>query len=110
MSVEQQLRDSGLFYEAKPHKSGTVRFTVMGEDVPMKGASIYVLWNDTEVDIRVRALVQGRFPNNKELHLFLLDNAYRTVNAMEDRHNYCYSLKGEHIDGLIEIIRQGLEQ
>ena len=66
MSAGQQLRDSGLFRERDHQEDGDICFQLL--DVAggvAYGASIYVQPNDAEVDIRVRALEAGRFPEQR---------------------------------------------
>ena len=109
MSVSQQLRNSGMFYEHAAQVNGTVCFTVSPDNSPRQGPSIYVLSNDDTFEIRVRALIRSHFPNSARLHLFALDNAIGTNYRFVADPNYSYHFAGQHIDNVISIIREGLQ-
>ena len=102
VSAMQRLRDSGLFSEWLPQSDGTVRFQLRGEDE----ASIYVLSNDQEIQIRIDAFQNDRFPNNTRLYDFAREHAHGEVLG-EGNPAYAFRLDGGHLDEIIAIIREG---
>ena len=103
----QRLRDSGLFRELPPQAAGSVCFQVMAEDGPLRGASIYVARRGLELHIRVGALENGRFPNNRRLYDLVVRHAHGTAHGQENA-AYAYRLAAEHVGEVIEVIRAGL--
>ena len=100
----EQLRASGLFHERSPQYNGTICFQVLGNGGPISGASVYALPNG-ELHIRVKALELGKFPNNDELHHYIIRHSDGTLRG-RDNAAHAYRLDGHHVGSLIEIVRQ----
>ena len=106
VSVRGALRESGLFDERDPQSHGTVCFTVR----QWERASIYVQRNDRKFEILESALDKSkRFPGNPQLVSFVHDSKIGYTRREGDP-SRAYALDGEHINGVIEIIREGIEQ
>lgn len=103
----QLLRDSGLFTERPPQSNGSVCFQVTQDDVPLRGASIYVVAGEQEIHIRVGALENGRFPNNRQLLEFVVRYSYGTAHGVGNS-AYAHKLASRYVREAIHIIRTGL--
>lgn len=100
MSVIQQLRDSGLFDEyPRPKSGGNIRFKITGWD----DATIWA--SDREIHVGKKAFEVGRFRNiNDRLHKYVCTHSHGIYRPS----NPAYKLSGEYIQGLIEIIADGM--
>ena len=108
MTAMQQLRDSGLFSELPPQSNGSVCFQVEEMGAVVRGASIYVVNSGSEMHIRVSALENDRFPDNRQLAEFVRRNAHGTVHGAGNS-AYAYQLRSEHVGEVVAIIRSGLQ-
>ena len=106
VSAMQQLSDSGLFNELPPQSNGSVCFQVEEMGAVVRGASIYVVRSDSEMHIRVGALENNRFPNNRQLAEFVRRNAHGTVHGAGNS-SYAYQLASGHVGAVINVIRTG---
>ena len=106
MPAMQQLRDSGLFAELPPQSNGSVCFQVTEGSSPLRGASIYVIGNESEFHIRIGALENDRFPNNQRLYDFARVHAHGTAHG-EENAAYSYRLNSRHLGAVVDIIRAG---
>ena len=110
MSVQQQLRDSGIPGIWSQQSSGVMRFTLIDEETGIErdGASLYIQGNDRDVHIRVSALENDSFLSGGRLHEFVHRNRSRMLrNPSNPAH--AYKIDGaQHISGIIEILSDGL--
>ena len=106
MSAIQQLIDSGIFEELSRQANGTVRFGVLEEGNPRRGATVYFVRNESEFHIRVGALENNRFPNNQRSYDFVVEHQQGTAHG-EENSAYAYRLASEHIGAAIKIIHAG---
>ena len=105
MSVRRQLIDSGHFEEVSRQADGTLRFLVRDDETGGThfGSAIYVQPTDQEVHIRISALENSRFPNNRRLYAFLRHNAQETRHG-QGNSSYAYLLPEVHLPRMIELI------
>ena len=96
------FQDNGDLFELAPQRRADditrylVKNTQTGEVYPY--SSIYVQPNDIEIHISISSLQNGRFPNNRVLHRFMMDNETRVDSQRR-------TLNKRHVPAMIRILR-----